>query len=46
MFDKINEDDFEQDLSNAELINNDSFLKLKAKNKHKELRRRIFYLLY
>lgn len=36
---------FDDNLSNAELINNDSFLKLKAKNKHKELRRRIFYLL-
>lgn len=45
MFDNINEDDFEQDLSNAELINNDSFLKLKTKNKHKELRRKLFYLL-
>lgn len=36
---------FDDNMSNAELINNDSFLKLKTKNKHKELRRKLFYLL-
>lgn len=33
------------DMTNAELVNNDSFLRLKAKNRHKELRRRIFYAI-
>lgn len=35
--------DLDEDLSNAEIVNNDSFLRLKARNRHKELRRKIFY---
>ena len=38
------DNDYDHELSNAELINNDSFLKLKTKNKHKEIRRKLFYL--
>lgn len=40
-----NELDLDEDLSNAELVNNDSFLRLKSKNKRKEIGRRIFYLI-
>ncbi len=35
--------DLNGEYSNAELVNNDSFLKLRTKNKRKEIRRRIFY---
>lgn len=45
MDERNNDNHFDDSLSNAELVNNDSFLKLKAKNKHKELRRRLFYLV-
>lgn len=31
-------------LNNAELVNKDSFERLRSKNRHKELRRKIFYL--
>lgn len=44
--DFFDEDDIDdEDISNAELVNQDSFLKLKAKNRHKEIRRRIFSLI-
>lgn len=33
----------DNEISNAELVNNDSFLRLRSKNKRKEIRRRIFY---
>ena len=36
---------FNEELSNAELVNNDSFLKLRTKNKRKEVGRRIFYVV-
>ena len=36
---------YTDNLSNAELVNNDSFLKLRAKNKHKEFRRKLFYII-
>lgn len=42
----MNESDvfeFNEDLSNAEIVNNDSFLRLKTKNRHKEIRRKFFY---
>ncbi len=35
---------FDEELSNAELVNNDSFLKLRSKNKRKEIGRKIFYV--
>ncbi len=35
---------FDEELSNAELVNNDSFLKLRSKNKRKEVGRKIFYV--
>ena len=35
--------DLDNELSNAELVNNDSFLKLRAKNKQKEIARKFFY---
>ncbi len=35
---------FNEELSNAELINNDSFLKLRSKNKRKVIGRRVFYV--
>ncbi len=45
---KMNSDETEFDLdgeySNAELVNNDSFLRLRSKNKRKEIGRRIFYI--
>ena len=31
-------------LNNAELVNKDSFERLRSKNRHKEFRRKIFYL--
>lgn len=36
---------FDEELSNAELVNNDSFLKLRSKNKRKEVGRKIFYVV-
>lgn len=36
--------DINEDMTNAELVNNDSFLRLKAKNRHKEIGRKIFYV--
>ena len=36
---------FNEELSNAELVNNDSFLKLRTKNKRKEVGRKIFYVV-
>lgn len=36
---------FDEELSNAELVNNDSFLKLRSKNKRKEIGRKIFYIV-
>ena len=40
----MNEDfDLDGELSNAELVNNDSFLKLRSKNRRKEILRRFFY---
>ncbi len=36
---------FDEDISNAELVNNDSFLKLRSKNKRKEIGRKIFYIV-
>ena len=36
--------DINNEMTNAELVNNDSFLRLKAKNRHKEIGRRIFYV--
>ncbi len=36
---------FDEELSNAELVNNDSFLKLRSKNKRKEIGRKIFYVV-
>lgn len=36
---------FDEELSNAELVNNDSFLKLRSKNKRKEIGRKIFYFV-
>ena len=36
---------FDEDISNAELVNNDSFLKLRSKNKRKEIGRKIFYVV-
>lgn len=35
---------FDEELSNAELVNNDSFLKLRSKNKRKEIGRKVFYV--
>ncbi len=35
---------FDDELSNAELVNNDSFLRLRSKNKRKEIGRKIFYI--
>lgn len=35
---------FDEELSNAELVNNDSFLKLRSKNKRREFGRKIFYV--
>lgn len=35
----------EEEYTNAELVNQDSFERLRSKNRHKEWRRRIFYLL-
>lgn len=40
-----NEYVLDEELSNAELVNNDSFLKLRSKNKRKEVGRKIFYVL-
>ena len=36
--------DIDNEMTNAELVNNDSFLRLRAKNRYKELGRRIFYV--
>lgn len=35
----------EDEYSNAELVNQDSFERLRSKNRHKEWRRRLFYLI-
>ncbi len=35
---------FDEELSNAELVNNDSFLKLRSKNRRREIGRKIFYV--
>ena len=36
---------FFEELNNAELVNQNSFERLRSKNLHKEIRRRIFYFL-
>ena len=36
--------EIDNEMTNAELVNNDSFLRLRAKNRYKEFGRRIFYV--
>ena len=42
----MNENDFDRDIpTNAELVNQDSFERLRSKNRRKEVRRRLFYVI-